>query len=149
MRLSPFHVLLISLAIAPAARAAEPAVEVGELLNVQAAAWNKGDLAGFMEGYWKSPELTFFSAGDVRRGWQETYERYKERYLKGGREMGQLTFDGLSFDTLSDDAVLVRGRWKLALKDGNLNGLFTLIVGKKPEGWRIVHDHTSAAQPAK
>jgi beta-aspartyl-peptidase (threonine type) len=149
MRLLALSVLLLSLAAVLAARAAEPAVAVRELLDAQAAAWNKGDLKGFMEGYWNSPELTFFSAGDVRNGWQETYERYQSRYQKDGREMGQLAFDGLTFDPLSDEAVVVRGRWRLALKNGNLGGLFTLIVRKKPEGWRIVHDHTSAAEPVK
>jgi beta-aspartyl-peptidase (threonine type) len=149
MRLLALPILLISLVTVPAAHAAEQAVAVKELLDAQVAAWNKGDLKGFMEGYWNSPELTYFSAGDVHKGWRETYERYQNRYQKDGREMGQLAFDGLSFDLLSDEAVVVRGRWKLALKDGNLGGLFTLIVRKKPEGWRIVHDHTSVAEPVK
>jgi ketosteroid isomerase-like protein len=147
MRLSAFHVLLISLAIAPAAHAGDPAAAVREFLNAEVAAWNRCDLEGVMEGYWKSPELTFFTAGEVKKGWQQTYDRYVELYRKDGLEMGQLAFDELSFDPMSDDAVLVRGRWKLMRKSGGKNGLFTLIVARKPEGWRIVHDHTSAAEP--
>lgn len=143
MRPVRFLVLLISLAIAPAVRA-EPAVAAKELLNALTTAWNKGDLNGVMDGYWNSPELTFFAADEIRKGWQETYKYYQ----RDGRDMGQLTFDEVSFDPLSDDTVLVRGRWKLMLKDGNPGGLFTLIVAKKPEGWRIVHDHTSV-EPAK
>jgi beta-aspartyl-peptidase (threonine type) len=149
MRPLPFLALLISLAAVPAAHAAEPAIAVKELLNAQVAAWNSGDLKGFMEGYWNSPELTLFVAGDIHKGWQETYQRYQNEYQKGGREMGRLTLDGLSFDPLSDDAVVARGRWKLTMKDCNLGGLFTLIVRRMPEGWRIVHDHTSAAEPVK
>ena len=71
------------------------------------------------------------------------------RYQKDGREMGQLAFADLILEPLADTSVVVRGHWQLKLKDGNPSGLFTLIVQKKPEGWRIVHDHTSAAEPPK
>ncbi|MFL5340474.1 MAG: YybH family protein [Gemmataceae bacterium] len=122
---------------------------VVKLLEAQAVAWNKGDLKGFMDGYWNSPELTFYSGGSIQHGWKETYERYQMRYQAEGREMGQLTVSGLVVEPLSDTTVFVRGHWKLKLKDDEPEGLFTLIVVKKPEGWRIVHDHTSAAEPKK
>jgi len=63
--------------------------------------------------------------------------------------MGTLTFSDLVIDRLADDTFLVRGRWKLKLSNGNPDGLYTLIVKKKPEGWRIVHDHTSIGEPEK
>ncbi len=125
------------------------AKSVRALLEDQATAWNKGDLKGFMDGYWNSPELTFYSGRDVRKGWQETFDRYRDRYQKDGREMGHLTFSDLVFEALGESTMLVRGRWKLALKNEKLDGLFTLIVNKKPEGWRIVHDHTSIGEPEK
>jgi ketosteroid isomerase-like protein len=119
---------------------------VVKVLSDQEAAWNKGDLKGFMGGYWNSPELTFYSGRDKRKGWKETYERYQERYQKEGREMGKLAFSELLIERLSDTKMLVRGRWKLKLSDDTIDGLFSLIVEKKPEGWRIVHDHTSAGE---
>jgi beta-aspartyl-peptidase (threonine type) len=126
-----------------------PIKVVHKLLSDQVVAWNKGDLEGFMAGYWKSPDLSFYSGRDQRKGWQETHDRYFERYKKDGREMGKLTFSELKFDTLAADTVMVRGRWKLTLSKDTPDGLFTLIVQKKPEGWRIVHDHTSVGEPEK
>jgi beta-aspartyl-peptidase (threonine type) len=117
---------------------------IQELLDAQAVAWNKGDLKGFMVGYWQSPDLTFFSAGTKTQGWQATLERYQKRYQAEGREMGQLTFSDLDIDVLGPDSACVRGRWKLVTAKETAGGLYTLILKKRPEGWRIVHDHTSA-----
>lgn len=117
---------------------------VREVLDRQAAAWNKGDLEGFMTGYWKSPDLTFFSGKTREHGWQATLDRYRRRYQGEGREMGRLTFDQLQIDVLGPDAALVRGRWQLVRKDDRPGGLFTLVFRKFPGGWRIIHDHTSS-----
>src|SRR5581483_1242046 len=125
---------------------AEPAeAAIRRVLDAQMEAWNKGDLEAFMIGYWKSPELTFFSGGDTQRGWQATIERYRKRYQSEGQEMGQLTFRDLEIQVLGPDSALVRGRWQLVRSADKPGGLFTLIFKRFPEGWRIVHDHTSAA----
>jgi beta-aspartyl-peptidase (threonine type) len=119
---------------------------VRQLLHDQVTAWNRGDLQKFMETYWQSPQLTFFSGGDRQKGWEETYQRFRQRYQTEGKEMGRLEFSDLMIDPLSVDCMLVRGRWKLRLKTGAQEGLFTLIVARQKEGWRIIHDHTSARQ---
>jgi ketosteroid isomerase-like protein len=119
---------------------------VRQVLDSQVAAWNKGDLKGFMAGYWKSEKLTFFSGDKIERGWQATYDRYQKRYQAEGREMGKLTFSDLDIVMIGEDTSWVRGRWKLVTSKETPGGLFTLIVKKFPEGWRIVHDHTSAGQ---
>jgi ketosteroid isomerase-like protein len=59
---------------------------IRKVLDDQVEAWNRGDLEGFMQGYWKSDELTFFSGGNVRRGWDETYDRYRKKYKGSPRE---------------------------------------------------------------
>jgi beta-aspartyl-peptidase (threonine type) len=123
-------------------QAAREAVQ--KVLDEQAAAWNKGDLEGFMAGYWQSPDLTFFSGTKAERGWQATLARYRKRYQGEGKEMGRLTFREVRIDVLGPDAALVRGRWQLTLKNATPGGLFTLIFRKLPGGWRIVHDHTSS-----
>ena len=127
----------------PAVFEVPPEVAVRRVLNDQASAWNKGDLEGFMAGYWNAPDLSFFSGKDRTRGWQATLERYVKKYRSDGREMGKLTFSELEVDVLGPDAVLVRGRWQLKLSKDEPGGLFTLIFKRLPEGWRIVHDHTS------
>src|SRR6202011_3284758 len=92
----------------PSAQAA-----IRKVLEDQDAAWNRGDLPGFMEGYWHSPELSFYSGKDKRQGWQETFDRYRARYQGEGKEMGQVTFSELDIQLLGTDTALVRGRWKV------------------------------------
>jgi beta-aspartyl-peptidase (threonine type) len=114
------------------------------VLAAQVAAWNRGDLEAFMRGYWHSPDLTFYSGGTITKGWDETLARYRKRYQSGGADMGKLTFSDLDIEPLSADSAWVGGRWHLEMRDGKkLGGLFTLIFRMMPDGWRIVHDHTS------
>jgi len=122
--------------------AAKKAIQ--KVLDDQVAAWNKGDLEGFMAGYWKSDELTFFSGKDITKGWNATLERYKKRYQSEGKEMGKLTFSDLKIDVLGPDSAVVRGRFKLVTSKETPQGLFTLLFKKTADGWKIVHDHTSA-----
>lgn len=119
---------------------------VRRLLDSQVAAWNHGDLEGFMKGYWKSDSLSFYSGGTATHGWQVTLERYRKRYQAEGREMGTLVFDLQDVAVPARGLALVRGGWSLKLKDGEPRGLFTLLLRWFPDaGWRVVHDHTSAA----
>jgi uncharacterized protein (TIGR02246 family) len=120
---------------------------IEQVLRTQQDAWNHHDLDGFMAGYWNSPDLTFFSGGKQTAGWQATLDRYRTTYASPGHEMGTLEFSGLRIEMLGPDAALVRGQWHLTMPDGKTpHGLFTLVFRKFPEGWRIVHDHTSAAE---
>jgi ketosteroid isomerase-like protein len=122
------------------------ASDVENVLRQQAGAWNRHDLEGFMAGYWNSPALIFFSGAQKTSGWQSTLERYRARYQSEGHEMGKLEFSDLSIQQLSPDAAYVLGQFHLTMSDGKTpHGLFTLIFRKFPEGWKIVHDHTSAA----
>lgn len=117
--------------------------QIRSLLDDQVVAWNKGDLEGFMKGYWNSEELTFYSGKDVKTGWKSTMQRYKERYQGKGKEMGKLKFSGLEIQSIGPMAAIVKGRWQVELKKEKLEGLFTLLLRKTADGWRIVHDHTS------
>ena len=121
--------------------------EIEHVLRAQQEAWNRHDLEGFMAGYWNSPELSFFSGAKENHGWQATMDRYRTTYASPGHEMGKLEFSGLRIEMLGGDAAFVRGAWQLTMSDGKApHGLFTLVFRKFPEGWKIVHDHTSAAK---
>jgi len=123
----------------------ERAIE--KVLRKQQQAWNRHDLEGFMAGYWNSPQLTFFSSAQEHDGWQATLDRYLATYASPGHEMGTLEFSGLRVEVLGRQAAFVRGAWKLTMSQGKTpHGLFTLVFRKFPEGWKIVHDHTSAAE---
>lgn len=116
---------------------------VQKVLDEQVVAWNKRDLEGFMAGYWKSPELSFYSGNTVTKGWQATLDRYKKKYQGEGKEMGKLAFKEITIEMIGGDHAFVKGRWHLTLAKESVGGLFTLLMKKLPEGWRIVHDHTS------
>lgn len=124
---------------------------IEKLLFDQQQAWNRGDLEGFMAGYWKSPELAFRSGGTVTRGWQETLDRYRRAYQAEGRSMGRLSFTDVEPDLLGPDRAMVTGRWELSQLPAGAtpHGLFTLILARFPEGWRIVRDHTSSAETVR
>jgi len=113
------------------------------LLDRQVAAWNRGDLEGFMDGYWRSPELTFVSGTTVTKGWEATLVRYRQRYQSEGRAMGTLDFQDLVIEMVGPRAALVRGAWRVVLPEQITSGRFTLLVRRFPNGWRIVYDHTS------
>ena len=160
--LLPLLALLISpTAIAQTARAtqarqitksikSEPksaAAEIRALLDAQVAAWNAGNLEAFMDGYWRSQDLSFFSGGRKLSGWDATIERYRKTYQAEGREMGKLAFSELDIQPLGPNAAVVRGRWELTMSDGKKpGGLYTLIFRRFKQGWKIVHDHTSTNQ---
>jgi ketosteroid isomerase-like protein len=117
---------------------------VRAVIEAQAAAWNRGDVEGYMEGYAKEDSTTFVSGDTITRGWQTVFERYKARYDTRAK-MGTLTFSELEFKPLGPYYIMASGRWQLARESDAPHGRFTLIFRRTGAGWRIVHDHTSSA----
>jgi ketosteroid isomerase-like protein len=114
------------------------------VLDAQVAAWNRGDIEGYMDGYDRSPNTEFVGADSITRGWQDVLDRYKKRY-DSREKMGTLAFSDLEITMLSNDAALVLGRWRLKRANDEPHGTFTLLFRKRKAGWRIVHDHSSSA----
>lgn len=118
--------------------------EIRGALARQVEAWNAHDLDGFMSGYWRSPELTFYSGGNIAQGWDAAMARYQRNYQSVGKEMGTLEFSDLSVEVTSSDSSWVMGKYQLTISDGSKpHGIFTLIFRKIGGEWKIVHDHTS------
>jgi ketosteroid isomerase-like protein len=114
-----------------------------KVLDDQRVAWNKGDIEGFMQGYWKSDSLMFIGKTAPVYGWQSTLDRYKKTY-PGKAGMGQLTFDIMQVKVLDADNAFVLGGWGLKLENGKTpGGYFTLWFRKIKGEWKIVCDHTS------
>ncbi len=116
------------------------------VLTSQQSDWNKGDILGFMAGYWNSSELTFAGTRGFTRGWQPVMARYEKSYADKAA-MGTLDFQELEIRSLGPDATLVLGKWHLQRQAGDVGGIFTLVLQRFPEGWRIVHDHTTQSPP--
>jgi len=127
-------------------QSANPVTEIQCVLRRQQDAWNRGDIDGFMNGYARSPSTVFVSGDEVRRGWETVRERYRGKYSDRAK-MGTLAFSDIEITPLSADAAVVLGRWRLKRANDEPHGRFTLIFRRLREGWRIVHDHTSAAPP--
>ena len=126
------------------AAAAQTPADLRKLLDDQTAAWNRGDLESFMQGYWHSPDVTFFSGDTIVKGWDQTLQRYRDRYQNGDKQMGKLSFTEESIEMLGSNAAVVTARWHLEMTDGKkVEGLTTILCKRMKEGWRIVHDHSS------
>ncbi|HET6575459.1 MAG TPA: SgcJ/EcaC family oxidoreductase [Fimbriiglobus sp.] len=145
----PLVCVLIALPAWPADGGDKPADAVRGVLKEQVEAWNKGDLDRFLGTYWDSDELTFYSGGTVTKGRKAVAERYRKSYQADGKEMGKLSFTEMEVQKLGPETALARARWKLVTSKETFEGLFTLILRKFPDGWKIVHDHTSRADPPK
>jgi ketosteroid isomerase-like protein len=120
--------------------------EVRAVIESQQAAWNRGDIDGFMNGYDRAETTIFVSGDEVTHGWQTVLDRYKKRYSSSDL-MGTLAFSDIDIQPLSPDHVLVDGRWKLTRANDAPFGRFTLLFRRTNSGWRIVHDTTTSANP--
>ncbi len=116
------------------------------VLKSQESAWNKGDLDGFMAGYWDSPDLEFIS-DKTTKGFQPTKDRYFKRYKADGKEMGTLKFSDIAVWHTSQTEATVTGRWKLTMAKESPAGGFTLTLRKFDDGWKIVKDVTTSDVP--
>ncbi len=142
-------ILIAACASTPVVRRFGPmdTTAVTAVIERQAAAWNRGDLAGFMDSYAKIDNLVFTSGGHVRKGWQDAFDHYKAKYGIDAKAMGHLVFGITQIDPVGAVAAVVLGTWTLTASEHPGSGVFSLVFERRPEGWRIIHDHTSLATP--
>lgn len=114
------------------------------VLDAQREAWNLGNIEGYMDGYERSEQTVFVSGDTVTHGWQTVLDRYKKGY-DTKEKMGTLSFTVLDISLIGKDSAVVLGRWSLKRAQDQPHGTFTLIFKHGKQGWRIIHDHTSAA----
>jgi len=146
------HAVSLTLALALGCSPASECASFGEqdnaaiknVLTGQRDAWNRGDLKGYMAGYEQSPELVFTSGAKVRTGWEQTFKQYRARYGNDTTSMGHLEFEQINIRGLGPDGAIAYGRWVLSETPKAGSGIFSLALARTPEGWRVVHDHTSA-----
>jgi ketosteroid isomerase-like protein len=156
LRIVALLLLISIIALAVASRLAttnaapadsSPESEIRAQIELQADAWNRGDIDAFMNTYWKSDQTAFVGANGMTRGWQGVLERYHKNYPDRAA-MGHLTFSNLEIHVLCPDAAFAIGEFHLQREKDNPEGIFTLTFKKFPAGWRIVLDHTTAFAPA-
>ena len=133
-------------ALRPQQPQGDPQTAIRKVLAAQQSDWNRGDIRAFMAGYWNSPEVTFAGSKGFTRGWEPVLARYQKTYTDKAA-MGNLDFSELEVRALGPEAALVLGKWHLQREAGDVGGIFTLVFRKFPEGWRIIHDHTTQSPP--
>jgi ketosteroid isomerase-like protein len=138
--------LLLALAVTACVPAPETVKGIRSVMEAQQAAWNRGDIEGFMDGYERAETTTFVSGDELTRGWQTVLDRYKQRY-KSRDEMGTLTFSDLDIKPINGSYALADGRWQLTRANDKPHGRFTLLFHRAGNEWRIVHDTTTSAAP--
>lgn len=117
---------------------------VDSLLRTSAAAWNGGDLDGFLYWYRRGAETTYIGSGGLLHGWEAIRERYASLFVPGAVR-DSLRFEGLETRAFGAERGLATARYVLFRGDSTTStGVFTLVLEETPEGWRIIHDHSSA-----
>jgi uncharacterized protein (TIGR02246 family) len=116
--------------------------QIRNLLQTQVKAWNRGDLEGFMQTYWKSDSLMFIGKSGIKWGWDETLANYKKGYPDTAA-MGKLSFDIIQVKRLSVMYYYVVGKWMLTRSIGDLSGHYDLLLRKIKGRWVIISDHSS------
>lgn len=124
------------------AQGQDGSTDIKKLLEQQTKSWNKGDVEGFMQTYWKSDSLLFIGKSGVTRGWNQTLANYKKAY-PGKEAMGTLSFDIIKITLLTAADSFVVGKWTLTRTVGDLSGHYTLLLKKIKGQWKIIADHSS------
>lgn len=138
----PLLTVLLFLGFIHAQAQPTPDIAIRQVLATQTAAWNKGDLEGFMEGYWRNDSLLFIGKSGVQYGWQATLDNYKRGYPDTAA-MGKLSFELLLIKRLSNEYYFVVGKWLLKRSIGDIGGHYNLLFRKIRNRWVIVADHSS------
>ena len=85
---------------------------IGALLNAGAAAWNRGDLEGFISTYADSDSTGFVSDGRVHYGFDWIRENYASRFEEGA-ERDSLRFTGVATRALGSHHALANAHYVL------------------------------------
>lgn len=115
---------------------------IRSILSDQTTQWNKGNIEGFMKGYWDNDSLMFIGQNGPKYGFKTTLENYKKNY-PDTVAMGKLSFNILKVQQVSTDYYFVLGKWMLQRSIGNLDGYYTLLFRRINKKWVIISDHSS------
>lgn len=118
--------------------------EIAAQLDRAASDWNRGDLEGFLSDYAPDSSTTFIDGRRARHGLGFIRENYSRWFAPGARR-DSLHFEELEARPLSSTLALVTARFVLQRNGAiSASGPFTLVMERRPQGWKILHDHSSS-----
>lgn len=150
----PRALAVVCLAAAAGCATAQPAsiaggdnraAEITQVLETMAQAWNRGDLNGFLLPYLDSPQTTYMTT-EVVHGVPAIRQFYMGSWWRSGTPTLNLAFRGIEVRPLGRDYALALGHWVVTNKttgQETRTGIFSLTMMRTPQGWRIIHDHSS------
>lgn len=115
---------------------------IRKVFEAGCAAWNDGDLDGYLASYWDSNKTIWVSSGTLRRGREAIVAAYKARFSTP-QQMGKLSLAELEIDVLTTTDAIAFGRWMLVVEDKTAKGFFTVQLRKIEGTWLFVSDHSS------
>jgi uncharacterized protein (TIGR02246 family) len=116
---------------------------IRNVFDAGCAAWNRGDLDGYLASYWDSDQTRWVSSGALTRGKKAIEAAYKARF-SGFQQMGNLTVTELEIDVLTDTEAIAFGRWTLVVDKEASTGFFTVQLRNIDGIWLFISDHASA-----
>lgn len=148
MRLAALTLAAALVAPATVLAAPPPASDTAAIRKTMAdsaAAWNAGDLAGFLTSYEGGPDTVFVTSKGLVQGFDAIAAHYKAGYATGTADLGKLSFDEQEIRALGADYAVFYGRFHFmrAGQPKEDTGVFDLILHRGAKGWRILSDHTS------
>lgn len=148
MRIVFAALLLIAVGFGSASAQSDTAeTEILATLDAQVAAWNAGDIPGYMEGFWNSEQTRYVSGATVVYGWRPTLERYQRNYDTAAKR-GVLTYSNFDIRVLSPTDAFVFCLWRLTRSEdagGDIGGAVTKLFRKTETGWKVVHNHVAGS----
>ena len=139
--MTPGLLLPIAVLAAPASITA-PQAAILAVMTDSAAGWNAGDLDRFMAVY--ADDATYVTGKGLVRGKAAIADRYRRSFAAGGNTRGRLSFAEPAFRPIDPAHMLFWARWVLTPVSGKEeSGMTSLVFERRPEGWRIIADHSS------
>ncbi len=113
--------------------------EIQAVLKAQRLAWSKNNIEKFMEGYWKSDSLQFYSNNGITQGWEAILNRYLKAYPTKDHT-GKLNYRINAITKITEGAYYVLGEYHIKRDVGNADGIFMLVFKKIDGKWKIIAD---------
>jgi uncharacterized protein (TIGR02246 family) len=121
--------------------------QVYDVLVKMMTRWNSHDLDGYLECFWKSPELIDIVDSEVNIGWQELHDSYKNGFHNPD-EMGVITPMRIQVRLVKDDLAFALTHWTVTFPRSThpIIGIDSNYLQKFDDGWKVISAHTSTAE---